>query len=185
MKLTITKRINERKSDAKKIRRTGDVPAILYAGSEKGETLIVSGPELEAVLRNIKPGRLPTMVFTLSYEGKETRAIIKDIQYEPTSYRIRHVDFQKLDEAVPVTVKVPIECVGMDDSPGIKLGGFLRQVIRHVPVKCLPKDIPEYLEVSVAGLGMRQVQRLSDLVLSPTVTPLAKLQEVVVVIAKR
>ena len=71
------------------------------------------------------------------------------------------------------------------DCVGIKLGGFLRQVIRSVKVRCLPKNIPQNFELDIRNLKMRQSKRLSDLVMPEGVTPLAATDEVVVVIAKR
>jgi large subunit ribosomal protein L25 len=185
MKLNVTKRLQERKSDTKKVRRSGDIPAILYTDSKASTLVVVAGIEFETALRQIKTGRLPTTIFTLVHDGKEIPAIVKDIQYHPTTYKVLHVDFQKLDKKIPVTVKVPIECIGIADCPGIKLGGFLRQVIRYLPVECLPDDIPAYFEVSVAQLAICGAKRLGDLAIPKGVKPLAKLKEVAVVIAKR
>ena len=95
------------------------------------------------------------------------------------------MDFVELSDASAVSVKVPVECVGVGECSGIKLGGFLRQVIRYVKVECLPKAIPAKFEVDVKDLGMRQSRRVSDIVMPQGVRPLAKLDEVVVVIAKR
>jgi large subunit ribosomal protein L25 len=185
MKLAVQQRISEKKSDIKKIRREGNIPAILYSTGHKPEKLVVSGVEFSAILREMKAGRLGTTVFTLVVDGKERRSIIKDIQYQLTSYTVSHIDFEELQDNVPVCVQVPINCIGMAECAGIKLGGFLRQVIRKVKVKCLPKKIPEEFLVDVKDLGIRQAKRLSDLAMPEGVTPVAKMEEVVVVIAKR
>lgn len=184
MKLTATKRSVVKKRDNKEIRRAGNVPAVLYS-SKGSEPLIMEGTEISAMLRKIKPGRLSTTVFTLVEGNKERRAIVKDIQYQLTSYQVSHLDFQELFEDVPVGVKVPIQCTGAGDCPGIKLGGFLRQVIRHVKVECLPKHIPSEFSVDVKELGIKQSKRLADIAMPTGVTLMAPAQEVVVVIAKR
>ena len=85
----------------------------------------------------------------------------------------------------PVNVNVPIRCIGAADCPGIKLGGFLRQVMRHLKVNCLPKDMPKELILDIKDLGMKQTKRIKDMVVPNTLTPLASMNEVIVVIAKR
>ena len=185
MKLNVKPRIGEKKGDIKQIRREGDIPAIVYSSHTQPEKLIISGAEFGAILRSIKPGQLPTTVFVLE-DGKQTRkAIIKDIQYHLTSYRVSHIDFEVLVDSVPVSFNVPISCVGVADCIGIKLGGFLRQVKRYIKVQCLPKDIPAEFSIDVKDLGIRQTKRLRDLAMPAGVKPQASLEEVLVVIAKR
>lgn len=185
MKLAVKTRVSEKKKDIKDIRREGNVPAIIYSSKSQPEKLIVTGAEFKAVLRGMKPGELPTTVFTLSDGKKERRAIIKDIQYHLTTYNVSHIDFEELVDDVPVCVKVPVNCIGVGDCVGIKLGGFLRQVVRHVEVECLPKNIPSEFLIDIKDLGIRQSKRLKDLAMPKGVKPLAKPEEVIVVIAKR
>ncbi len=185
MKLTITKREHKGKASVKQARRDGDVPAVMYSSGKSCEMILVNGTELGTILREMKSGLLPTTVFELEMDGKVRRAIIKDIQYDVTSYRVTHIDFEELFDGTPVHVKVPIQCAGTGDCVGVKLGGFLRQVIRFVKVECLPQSIPQSFSVDVRNLGIRQSKRLSDIAFPQGVRPLAPLQEVVVVVAKR
>lgn len=185
MKLNINRRSAAAKKEAKRLRRDGDIPAVLYGVGKQAENITVSAAEFETVLRQIKSGALPTVVFSLSLDGKETQALLKDIQYDKTSYRVIHLDFEILDEKVPVNVNVPIYCTDVAACAGIKLGGQLRQVIRHVAVRCLPKDLPKEFLLSVKSLGIKQSKRLKDLVVPEGVKLLAPLNEVAVVIAKR
>ncbi len=142
MKLTATVRASTKKSDTKQIRREGKIPAILYSAGHSNQQLILNAAEFSAILRQMKPGHLGTTVFQLHLDGKTKRVIIKDIQYQLTTYVVSHIDFEELFDDVTVNVKVPIQCTGVAECAGIKLGGFLRQVIRHVRVECLPKHIP-------------------------------------------
>lgn len=185
MKLAVEKRVSEKKKDVKDIRREGNIPAIIYFSKGQPEKLVVNGEEFKAALRNMKPGQLPTTVFTLSDGTKSRKAIVKDIQYQPTTYVVSHIDFEELVEDVPVNVKVPVNCAGVADCTGIKLGGFLRQVVRHVKVQCLPKHIPSEFIVDVKDLGIRQSKRMKDVSLPAGVKALARPEEVLVVIAKR
>jgi large subunit ribosomal protein L25 len=186
MKLSYSKRDAARKSESKKIRREGSIPAVLYSRGEKAETITVESNAFTALLRQVIPGRLSTTVFTLNIEGgKAKRAILKEIQYEPTTYDVIHLDFEELYDDHKVNVKVPIVCIGAAECPGIKLGGVLRQVIRAVPVSCLPKDMPEFFQLDVSSMSMRDARRLSDLTIPETVRPLVDLNEVAVAIVKR
>ncbi len=185
MKLAVKSRVSEKKKDVKEIRRAGHIPAIIYSSLGTPEKLIVDGTEFRTVLREMIPGRLPTMVFTLSDGKKERKAIIKDIQYQVTTYNVSHIDFEELVDQVPVRVKVPVSCIGLMECLGIKLGGFLRQVLRHVKVECLPKHIPTEFIVDVKDLGIRQSKRLKDIVMPAGVRPLTAPEDVVVIIAKK
>ncbi len=185
MKLSVSSRTAAKKSDAKKLRREGQVPGVLYGLDQKNENVSIPRDELQAVLRTIRPGVLSTTIFELN-DGKVSRkALVKEIQYHPTSYAALHVDFALISEDRPVTVNVPIQVVGSQDCTGLKLGGFLRQVIRFLKVSCLPKHIPQEFQVDVRDLNIAQSRTLGEMTLPQEVRPLAKMSEVVVVIGKR
>lgn len=186
MKLQIKERTGKSKSEAKRLRREGFIPAVMYVKEKDGETFAVNANEFASFLRHVKPGHLPTSVFHLvDGKGKERRAIIKDIQYNITTYDVSHLDFEELHPDHKINVKVPIECIGQGECMGIKLGGVLRQVIRHLRVRCLPKDLPTYFELNVQELGLAQSKRLSALDIPQTIRPLVDLNEVAAVIVKR
>ncbi len=186
MELNVHKRKSERKSQAKALRREGKIPAVVYHRSKEAEAITIDAKEFIELLRNVQPGRLCTSIFTLTDDkGHKRKAILKDIQYNPVTYDVIHLDFEELLSDVTVNVKVPIECVGIADCVGIKLGGFLRQVKRHLRVNCLPKDIPTHFQIDVKEMAVYNSKRMKDLEIPNTLRPLADLNEVVVVIAKR
>jgi large subunit ribosomal protein L25 len=187
MKLNVKNRAAGKKSESKQLRRAGQIPAILYTrGKEAANNIAISSSEFEAILRQIQPGRLSTQIFTLVDEkGKEHRGLLKEIQYHVTTYDVIHLDFEELVDNVPVNVKVPIECSGIVDCIGIKLGGVLRQVIRHLRVRCLPKDIPIAFVFDIRNMAQRETRRLRDLEIPDTIRPLVDLNEVAVAIVKR
>lgn len=185
MKLSLSKRKAETKSENNLIRHRGNIPAVIYSKGKTNHLVSINGIEFDALLRGIQPGQLPTTEIELEGEGLSFKVIVKDIQYETTTYRVLHLDFLELDKETPVNVNVPIRCIGMAESPGIKLGGFLRQVIRHLRVQCLPKNIPKEFVLDVRSLGIKQTKRIKDMKMPAGVEPLASLNEVVVVIAKR
>ncbi|MBT3394353.1 MAG: 50S ribosomal protein L25 [Waddliaceae bacterium] len=186
MKLSVTKRAKATKKEAKRFRREGNIPAVIYSTRNDAENIVVDGEEFATAMRAIEKGGLPTTTFTLTDgEGKERRAVVKDIQYHITSYDILHLDFVELFDDVTVRVNVPIRFKGVEKCEGIKLGGVLRSVIRYCNVSCLPADIPQQFVLDVSKLAMTQSLRLRDIAFSKGVKPLSNVDEVAVVIAKR
>jgi large subunit ribosomal protein L25 len=172
------------KGAIKAIRREGNIPAVIYGLGQDVEKVTVNGSEFHAILRKLSKGQLPTAVFELHVDGKPKKAIIKDIQYNVTSYSVEHIDFALLAHDQHVTVNVPIQVLGVAECPGVKLGGTFRQVIRSLKVSCLPKDIPAEFQIDIRDLNIAQSKRLSDIAIPSNVRPLAQMNEVAVVIAK-
>lgn len=186
MKLNVKPRTAEKKRDSKRLRREGAIPAVLYGRSIEAQNIVVVDNEFQALLRKIPKGRLSTTVFTLAGEGgKLKQAIIKDIQYHPTTYHVLHLDFEELQEKVRVNINVPIECVGVAECVGVKQGGTLRQVIRTVRISCFPQEIPPVFILDVKNLGVRQHRKLSEIEMPASIRPITDLKEVAVVVAKK
>jgi large subunit ribosomal protein L25 len=185
MKLEAIKRKAHLKSETNRLRREGFIPAIIYHNGKPGEPLAVNESEYQALVRQVKKGHLSTTKITLTGAGNDTQAILKEIQYHPTTYNVLHLDFEQLDKDVPVNVKVPIECAGVMDCVGVKLGGTLRQKLRHLKVRCLPGDIPDAFTLNVKNLALGKSLRLNDIAIPETVRPLARMKEIAVSVARR
>lgn len=186
MKLKVKTRLAETKKTVNSIRRAGDIPAVVYAKNQPNRLIEISGDEFRAHLRKLPEGSLPNTVFIIENEKGETfKAIVKDIQYHITTYDILHLDFMQLMDNVPVNVKVPLRYIGAADCAGVKLGGVVRAVIRHLKVRCLPTHIPKEFHLDITKLSMNQSMKLASIKLPNDVTPLLDLNEVAVTIAKR
>jgi len=173
------------KSTLAKMRREGIIPVVIYFKGKAGENGAIKKEFFEAALRKIEAGFLPTTIFLLKdATGKTRRAIIKDIQYQVTSYTVIHLDFLELVTGHIVEVTVPLVCIGGNECPGVKAGGFLSQIKSHIPTRCLPKDIPDHFEMNVSGLGIRQGKRVSDLKVPNGVEVLLDPKEVIVTVIK-
>ncbi len=183
-KLTVFQRKDLKKGATNTIRREGNVPAVLYSAGQANENIYVKGDELQAILRSMKSGLLSTTVFELHDGKKMHKALVKEVQYHKVSYAIEHIDFVLLNDQREVTLNVPIQVLGAADSPGIKLGGSVRQVRRSLKVSCLPKDIPTEFTLDVSSLNMTEAKRLSDIEIPSSVRALGQMNEVAVVIAK-
>ena len=185
MKLEVHKRTTGKKGGTNKLRREGNIPGILYGCNVAGTPIHVKTDEVAAILRNMRPGLLATTVFELHEGSKKHKAIIKDIQYHVASYDVMHIDFVLIAEDKPVTINVPIQVMGLADCVGIKLGGFLRQVVRTLKVSCLPKHIPQEFTIDVRDLNVGQSKTLGEIAIPSTVRPLARMSEVAVIIGKK
>lgn len=185
MKLAVSKRTSGKKGETNKLRREGNIPAIMYGANKPGIPIHVKADEIKSILRNIKSGLLATTVFELTEGSHKHKAIIKEIQYHVTSYEVEHIDFALVSDDKPVTVNVPIQMTGVADCVGVKLGGFIRQVVRTLKVTCLPKHIPQELTVDVANLNIAQSITLADISIPSNVRPVAKMTEVAVIVGKK
>ena len=134
------------KAASKALRNAGQVPCVLYGGDN---VLHFSAPEL--AFKNIV--NTPN-VYTAAIElnGKTYNAILQDIQFDPVSDKIIHIDFYQLHKDKEITIEVPIQIEGT--SPGIMAGGTLRIVNRKLKVKALPDNLPDFVPVDISGLEM-------------------------------
>lgn len=184
-KLKIEPRKVHAKGAISQMRREGCIPGIIYTPGSDSTPVTIRLDEFQAILRGIKAGRLPTTVFELEFTGRHIKALVKEIQYHPVSYAILHIDLEALEADKPVNVKIPVTFSGVAECPGIKLGGNLRQVIRHLRVRCLPKKIPEQFVIDVSALNMYDTKRVRDIAMPEGIKSLISENEVVVTIAKR
>lgn len=193
MEFIVTGRTPGKKSETKRIRREGNIPAILYSLGEKGEEVVVDGIAFKKVLNTIERGSLSSMIFTLvakdkkflAHQGKHVRAIVKDIQYNITTYEVIHLDFEALHDDVPVNLNIPIKLTNILECPGVKLGGALRQMCRHMKVRCFPGKIPPFFEIDTLDLQVGQSKKLDCISIPEGVKPMEDLKAVAVVIARR
>ena len=134
------------KAASKALRNAGQVPCVLYGGDN---VLHFSAPEL--AFKNIV---YTPNVYTAAIElnGKTYDAILQDIQFDPVSDKIIHIDFYQLHKDKEITIEVPIQIEGT--SPGIMAGGTLRIVNRKLKVKALPDNLPDFVPVNISGLEM-------------------------------
>ncbi|WP_201456311.1 50S ribosomal protein L25/general stress protein Ctc [Chlamydia sp. 17-3921] len=185
MELVVTSRETGKKSFLKKIRQQGGIPAVIYSSGKSLANVTVDALIFNKFLSNLESGALSSTIFSLTYEGRVIKALVKDIQYQVTTYNVSHLDFEELVEDRSVKLNIPIRCTNTVDCIGVKLGGSLRQVIRSIRVVCKPKDIIPCLELDVQSLGLSQTRKLSDVVIPKGIKPITSLKEVVVTVSRR
>lgn len=146
---------------SRRIRRQGDVPGIVYGMEIAPFSVTVPRKRVEEILK-LESGR--NTIFTLALQGQDkTRAaMIKELQRDPVTEVILHVDFIRVDLEKKVRVHVPVRVHGV--AEGVKnQGGVLEQIVRQVQVECLPNDIPEHIDVDVSSLSINDSVTVSDL----------------------
>ena len=147
------------KNDARRVRREGKIPAVVYGAGKSAVPVAVDPRQVSRILHS-ETGH--NSVFDLALDGEKTKAMIVDWQYEPIKGSLLHIDLKRIAMDRKLRVNVPIELVG--DPEGVKTqGGLLEQIIREVEVECLPADIPNVIELNVAALVFGVVLRVSDL----------------------
>lgn len=143
------------KADAKVLRREGQVPCIIYGGTEN----IHFNLEERAFNKLINTPNV--YIVNLDLNGKTYASIIKDVQFHPLTDKVVHVDFQQLLEGKSVSLSLPIRTVGV--SPGVLNGGKLNQVLRRAKVFGNPTDMPDYIDVNIGKLRIGQSIKVKDL----------------------
>jgi len=152
IKINTEPRTTGGKNAARRLRRDGKVPVVLY-GQEVGNVLLsVDKKDLYAVLKS-EAGE--NTIFKVDFEKKTTDAMIKDLQWDPVSDKMLHADFIQIVMGKKMRLQVPVVLIG--EAIGVKNeGGFIDFVTREVEIECLPKDIPENLEVDISELHLNQ-----------------------------
>src|ERR1700758_2157906 len=147
------------KNDARRVRREGKIPAVVY-GAGKESLSITVDPRVVTRILNSETGH--NTIFDLTMDGEKTKAMIVDWQYEPIKGRLLHIDLKRIALDKVLTVSVPIFLVG--EAAGVKQeGGIMEQMLREVEVECLPADIPSHIDADVGHLTFGKVLRVSDL----------------------
>jgi large subunit ribosomal protein L25 len=147
------------KNHARRVRREGKIPAVVY-GAGKDSLPISVDPRVVTRILNSDTGH--NTIFDLAMDGEKTKAMIVDWQYEPIKGRLLHIDLKRIALDKVLRVSVPIELTG--EATGVKQeGGILEQMLREVEIECLPADIPSHIDVDVSELTFGKVLRVADL----------------------
>jgi large subunit ribosomal protein L25 len=147
------------KNEARRLRQTGKIPAVLYGGKGEAITLALNAKQIGAILRS-KSGH--NTLFQVDLGGKHEPAILKDWLVDPVTGRLLHVDLLRIAMDVRMRVRVPVHTFG--EPVGVKVeGGVFEMVTREVEIEVLPADIPTEFKVDISGLALNQALRAGDL----------------------
>lgn len=150
----------EGKGASRRLRRANKVPAILYGGHREPRALALDHTRLMLMLEN---ERFYSTIINLRVGDVTQAAVLKDVQRHPAKNAVLHVDLQRVLEDEKIRISIPLHFQGAAGSPGVKAGGQVSHLRNEIEVSCLPKDLPEYIDVDLSGLGMNQMVYLADL----------------------
>jgi large subunit ribosomal protein L25 len=153
------------KGAARRLRRDGKVPAVIYGHGRPAQSLMVDALSLEQALAGVEP---ESTLIELTVDGKKTRTLIREIQRHPIRPDIIHVDFYEIHSGEKITLKVPVHLVGAPD--GVRNGGgVLDQVTREVEIEVLPEHIPDRVELDVTALKIGDSLHVRDMTIANAV----------------
>jgi large subunit ribosomal protein L25 len=156
------------KGDVRSLRLSGNVPAIIYGGSEQNEKVSISKKILKTLLE--KEGFFSSII-ALNINGKDQNVLPRDIEYNVISDEPTHVDFLRVVPGVKIRIEVPVQFINHEKSPGLKRGGVLNIVRRKIELKCPSEKIPETIIINLDGVDIGESFKISSVKLEEGVTP--------------
>jgi large subunit ribosomal protein L25 len=159
------------RTSARRLRKAGKVPAVMYGGGEAPESLVLDHNTLK---HQMAREAFYTSILTLKLGAKSQQVVVKAVERHPARPIIMHMDFQRVREDVEITLNVPIHFLNEAEAKGVKdQGGVVNHILTDVEVRCLPRYLPEYLEIDLTALELNQMFHLSDIKLPEGVTLVA------------
>src|ERR1700757_397476 len=149
------------KGASRRLRHSGKVPAVLYGAHKDAQPLTLDQQNL---LTMIADERFYSSIVRLKIGEQTQEAIVKDVQMHPAKNLVVHVDLQRVVENEKIRIRLPIHFKGESASPGVKTqGGVVSHMRADVEVSCLPKDLPEFLELDLSGMSLNETKFLADI----------------------
>ena len=148
------------KGASRRLRRTGKVPAVIYGADTDPVSITV---DHNSMFHHLENEAFYSHILTIDVDGKKEKAVLKDLQRHPSKPILLHADFMRVSDKDKLKMNVPLHFTNEELSPGVKKGGLVTHNITDVEVICLPKNLPEYLEVDLSGLEMEGILHLTDI----------------------
>ena len=161
-KLDASVRTDLGKGASRRLRREDKLPGIIYGGEEAPVSITL---DHNKVNNSADFEAFYSHVLEINLDGKVVEVLVKDMQRHPFKPKITHIDFQRVIAGQDVHTNVPLHFVNEDASAAAKAGGIAEHHVTEIEVTCLPKNLPEFIEVDMAGVEMGQTLHLSDLTL--------------------
>ena len=161
MNITASSRQQQGTSASRRLRREAKVPGILYGNNEPASMIALDHNELYYSLQKEK---FHSSILTMSLDGAEQLVVLRAFQMHPYKNQVLHADFQRIDPNSNVTMRVPLHFFGGENSPAVKISkGFISHLVSFVEVTCLPKYLPEHIDVDESGMTALDTLSVADL----------------------
>jgi large subunit ribosomal protein L25 len=177
--LSVETRSDRGKGAARRLRRSGKVPAVFYGPKSSAMPIAVDRKDFASHVANLEGSHL--IRFASSTADLQQRvALVREVQHHPVNGGILHVDFYEVDLTRRLRVTVPLHFIGK--AKGVADGGILQPIVREMEVECLPSDIPQYIEVDVTALAIHDAVHLADVTMPANVSAVFETNEAVVTV---
>jgi len=150
------------KGASRRLRKTGMVPGIVYGTGKEPEMISVAH---HVLLRHLDDEAFYSHILSLNVDGKKQNVVLKDLQRHPAKPFIMHMDLLRVSANEKIKMNVPLHFINEDTAVGVKAGGVLSREINDIEISCFPKDLPEFIEVDIAGLDIGEAIHLSEITL--------------------
>ncbi len=161
--LELTARDDTGTSASRRLRRAGQVPVVVY-GADKDNACYTA--DHDRLMHNLEVQAFHSAIIDVNENKKRQSTILREVQMHPYKQQVLHIDLQRIKSTEAITLRVPLHFVGDDEAPGIKIdGGIFTRLIVDLEIQCLPKDLPEYIEIDVSALEMNQSVHISNITL--------------------
>ena len=172
IEFTAFPRTTEGRGASRRMRRTGKAPGIVYGGPTPPQPIELDHNALVHALRNEV---FHASILTMKVDGTSTQVLLRDVQMHPFRNEVLHVDFQRIDASRKIHMKVPLHFVNEALSPAVKSqGAIISHVMTEIDIACLPKDLPEFIEVDLSGLDTAHSLHVSGVNLPPGVSVVSR-----------
>ncbi|MGA9334125.1 MAG: 50S ribosomal protein L25/general stress protein Ctc [Rudaea sp.] len=159
--IAVHSRKDEGKGASRRLRRTGQVPAIVYGGSLDPVNIQIDHNTVWLASHN---EWFYSSILDLNLNGDTQKVLLRDMQRHPFKPQLLHLDFQRVDENKAIRVRVPLHFLNQDKSPAGKMAGVLiSHALSDIEISCLPKHLPEYVEIDLGALEVGDIVHMSDL----------------------
>ena len=181
MKVVANTRNAQGTSASRRLRHAGKVPGVLYGG--KGDAVPIE-VDHNPLFHSLRRERFHASILDMELDGKNEQVLLRDFQMHPYRQQVLHVDFQRVAADQPIHMRVPLHFTGQDHSPAVKeSGAIVGHVLSELDITCLPKDLPEFIEVDLSALKATDTIKALDLKLPAGVKAVVKGKENPVVVS--
>jgi len=150
------------KGASRRLRRTGKIPAVLYGGDKEPVSLTVVH---DTLLHQLENEAFYSTILEVSVGGKKEKVVLKDLQRHSYKPLLMHLDLLRVSSKDKLRMHVPLHFLGEEACPGVKQGGVISHLLTDVEVICLPKDLPEAIEIDMSAMELNETVKMSDMVL--------------------
>ena len=172
IEFTAFPRNTEGRGASRRMRRTGKAPGIVYGGTTPPQPIEL---DHNALIHALRTEAFHASILTMKVDGSSTQVLLRDVQMHPFRNEVLHVDFQRIDPSRKIHMKVPLHFVNEAMSPAVKTqGAVVSHVMTQIDIACLPKDLPEFIEVDLAELDTAHSLHVSGVKLPAGVTVVSR-----------